>query len=58
VVGFAVELDHSMLRSVHTMRMVFPCVLVNIGSVNTGRRYLVTKARWACSNEMLCRARG
>jgi hypothetical protein len=30
---------------------------VSIVSVKIGRRYLVTKTRWVCSNDTLCRVR-
>ena len=46
---------NSTSSSEHTARMVFSAK-VGISSVNTGRRYLVTNARWACTAEMLCRA--
>ena len=53
VVGLAVELDQ---LDAQVVRVVFS-VRVSIASVNSGRRYLVTNTRRACSSDTLCRLR-
>jgi hypothetical protein len=55
-VGFAVDLNPLGIE-VGAHGAWCSRVLLSMASVNTGRRFLVTNTRWACSSDTLCRVR-